>query len=565
MSLAAPPRPFLTYTLALAVAAATVACGGSEPAGPDGGTNGGGPDDSQGGTNNAPTVTISSPADGTEVDDGAEVTFTGSASDPEDGDLSGSIAWSSSLDGDLGTGASVSATLSTGSHTIEAEVTDGAGASDDASIAVDVVAATGGVGESLTITAPAEGAIWTEGTGLVLSAAATDAQGNDITDQVSDDIAWESSVNGYLDNGATIEVPLSQGTHVISALIYTEGLSDQVTVEVGPMSGELGTGVTAIVAAVQDGEVSFIDIQAAQTVNAIDFGTVLSTSSEIVALTPDAGRAYVSGAHADGTLSVLDVASASLVERFDIGQWIAAVEVSADGGDLIMRPAPGTAPIVVDAATGAVTDTIEVTTPGVGTGTILASPAGDEIYAFSSPILDEDGNGAVIDADDYSVLEEMTTGPGGVFSAARTPDGTQIFLAKDQGYHEGAGQLAVFDVATRQTSEIALVAEGNGLAVRDVAVTPDGSEVWFAGGRYGIWIVDPVTHEILDRITYFGAALSIDFSADGAWAYVGRLVTTFDGGMLGRADDIAVFDVAERRVTATIPAGAYPGDIEVLP
>ncbi|MDX1512094.1 MAG: S8 family serine peptidase, partial [Nitriliruptorales bacterium] len=49
--------------------------------------------------NAAPTVTITAPADNTTVDEGTEITFTGSASDAEDGDLSGAIEWSSSLDG----------------------------------------------------------------------------------------------------------------------------------------------------------------------------------------------------------------------------------------------------------------------------------------------------------------------------------------------------------------------------------------------------------------------------------------------------------------------------------
>lgn len=81
-------------------------------------------DDSQ-----PPTVTITAPADASSFTAGTDVSFTGTADDPEDGDLSASIAWSSSLDGALGTGAGVTTSaLSVGNHTITASVTDSGGA-----------------------------------------------------------------------------------------------------------------------------------------------------------------------------------------------------------------------------------------------------------------------------------------------------------------------------------------------------------------------------------------------------------------------------------------------------
>ena len=91
------------------------------------------------GGNNVPAVTITAPPDGAAFEVGESVTFTGSASDVDDGDLSGAIAWSSSIDGALGTGASLeTSTLSEVRHTITAQVTDSGGASGSAEIAVRV-------------------------------------------------------------------------------------------------------------------------------------------------------------------------------------------------------------------------------------------------------------------------------------------------------------------------------------------------------------------------------------------------------------------------------------------
>jgi hypothetical protein len=89
-----------------------------------------------------PTVSITEPADGTTVTGGTALVFTGVADDYEDGDLSGSISWSSDQDGSLGSGASAAVTLSGGNpaktHVITAEVTDSALQTATATITVTV-------------------------------------------------------------------------------------------------------------------------------------------------------------------------------------------------------------------------------------------------------------------------------------------------------------------------------------------------------------------------------------------------------------------------------------------
>jgi len=88
--------------------------------------------------NDPPTVSITSPVDGSTFDSGATITFQGTATDPEEGDLSASLVWTSSKDGPIGTGGSFSATLSDGTHTITASVTDSGGATGSASVSITV-------------------------------------------------------------------------------------------------------------------------------------------------------------------------------------------------------------------------------------------------------------------------------------------------------------------------------------------------------------------------------------------------------------------------------------------
>ncbi len=72
-----------------------------------------------------PTLSISEPADSFVSIEGSSLTFSASATDPEDGGLSNLISWTSDIDGSIGVGSSFSmSTLSVGTHTITATVSD---------------------------------------------------------------------------------------------------------------------------------------------------------------------------------------------------------------------------------------------------------------------------------------------------------------------------------------------------------------------------------------------------------------------------------------------------------
>jgi len=89
--------------------------------------------------NNPPTVTITSPAGGSTFESGATIDFAGTANDTEDGDLTASLVWTSSIEvGEIGTGGSFSATLSDGVHTITASVTDSGGETGSDSVTITV-------------------------------------------------------------------------------------------------------------------------------------------------------------------------------------------------------------------------------------------------------------------------------------------------------------------------------------------------------------------------------------------------------------------------------------------
>jgi len=88
--------------------------------------------------NDPPTVSITSPADGEIFSSGSSISFAGTASDTEDGDLTVGLSWTSSIDGSIGAGASFSYALSDGTHTITASVTDSGGKTGSDSISITV-------------------------------------------------------------------------------------------------------------------------------------------------------------------------------------------------------------------------------------------------------------------------------------------------------------------------------------------------------------------------------------------------------------------------------------------
>ncbi len=97
------------------------------------------------GGNQPPTASISSPTNGLSTTLGDNISFSGSASDVEDGNVSASLSWTSNLDGTIGSGASFSiTTLSEGAHTITATATDSDDLTSSDTITINVLASGGG-------------------------------------------------------------------------------------------------------------------------------------------------------------------------------------------------------------------------------------------------------------------------------------------------------------------------------------------------------------------------------------------------------------------------------------
>jgi|GEM_PF-657146 len=174
--------------------------------------------------NTPPTVTITAPSGGQTYTEGDTITLEATASDTEDGTVPpGNIIWTSDLEGvdSIGSGSPLAlTTLSVGTHTITATVTDLHGASNFATINLTVSPNTP---PTVTITAPSGGQTYTEGDTITFEATASDTEDGSLP---PGDIIWTSSLEGVdsIGSGSPLALTtLSVGTHTITATVTDSG------------------------------------------------------------------------------------------------------------------------------------------------------------------------------------------------------------------------------------------------------------------------------------------------------------------------------------------------------
>ena len=180
-----------------------------------------------------PVVTITSPADGANFNEGDNISFTGTATDPQDGDVTASLDWTSDLEiGSIGTEGSFStSTLSVGTHVIKATATD-----SDFNTGFDSISITiddPNVAPTVVISSPADGAVVIAGANVTFTGSATDPEDG----VISSSLSWTSDLEGSLATGvANFMAPLTiPGLHTITAdVVDLGGLpgSDMVNVTV---------------------------------------------------------------------------------------------------------------------------------------------------------------------------------------------------------------------------------------------------------------------------------------------------------------------------------------------
>lgn len=181
--------------------------------------------------NENPVITITSPVDQETYSSTEDISFEGSGVDQNSNALAGDqLVWTSSIDGEIGTGAAFAAQLSTGVHEITLTGTDGDGFVGTASVEIAVANP-----PILSITSPADAAVFAQGADVTFEGSGEDFDGNVLA---GDQLVWTSDIDDQIGTGATFTVnDLTPGTHIIT-LTGTDanGLSStlSVTIDITP-------------------------------------------------------------------------------------------------------------------------------------------------------------------------------------------------------------------------------------------------------------------------------------------------------------------------------------------
>lgn len=173
------------------------------------------------GANRPPVVTITRPTNGATLVLGMATPLQGSATDLEDGALQGaSLVWRSNVDGALGSGASVMATLTQGVHALTLTATDSMGATGSASVTVSVNAANNQP-PTATITSPSSMQTVFQGASLSFTGTGQDPEDGPLAGAA---LTWRSNLDGVLGTGSPLStMALTVGDHTITLIAQDSG------------------------------------------------------------------------------------------------------------------------------------------------------------------------------------------------------------------------------------------------------------------------------------------------------------------------------------------------------
>ena len=183
------------------------------------------------GANLPPTVVIDQPATGTAFLTGEAIELGGTATDPEDGALTGGqLEWRSSVHGSLGSGETLTrGDLALGLHTITLTATDTQGAAANDSVVI-TVNRPGNTAPVVTISAPTPGSTFFSNQAVTFAGAATDAEDGALGGA---QLQWRSNLGGVLGSGTQlVAMGLAVGSHTVT-LVATDSGGSVGTAQVG--------------------------------------------------------------------------------------------------------------------------------------------------------------------------------------------------------------------------------------------------------------------------------------------------------------------------------------------
>ena len=493
--------------------------------------------------NSPPIVTITSPAaDGT-FTDADTISFAGTVTDAEDGNLTASLVWTLSTGVEIGRSGSFSTALPRGLHTITATVLDSGSLTGSANITITVTASLTSLEVFQT-----SGTIDSDNPTAAFSAEGTFSDGTkqDLTTSVT----WFSfspqfatiDATGLAKGVAKGDVTIKATKGIVTATVSLKVKAPKISLQVTPLFAIIdSTSPTVAFSATATNILG----TAGLSVSGVEWS---SSNDNVASIDPATG---VATGVAEGTVvitatkvgnknTVTGTASLTVAESPTSAPPLTPLTLTAFVANNGSRTVS-----VVDADTWQILSGDEIDFGNSGRPETLAStPDGRLVYA---PISRDDVI-KVIDVGTRSVVETIAAGerPQGI---VMTPDGQFAYVA-----HQDDEDVRVLDLSTNTFVETI----GPLIDIpQEIVITPDGSHVYLANA-------DSSPQNVLVIETTNNTALtSVDVSAlaqgDGPWGVTalpdGTRVYTNDGpdGQFVYAIDSDPSSVTFNQVAQVIP------------
>ncbi len=232
----------------------------------------------------------------------------------------------------------------------------------------------------------------------------------------------------------------------------------------------------------------------------------LGRNPGFVALHPEGTYAYVTNAW-DTTVSVIDIASRTVVATVEVGPWGGPMGVTCSpGGDRVYAANwKGDIVTVIDTASNSVAATITVGDAPYG---VAARPDSAKVYVTHY----YDGTVSVIDGATNTVVGTISVSSG-AYGVAFSPDGARAYVS-----NKFDGTVSVIDAA----SDSVITTIGVGSSPLSLAVRPDGMRVYVTQEtEHTIAIIDTASDAVVATVGAGGLVpRGIAVSPDGTLLYV---------------------------------------------
>ena len=285
-----------------------------------------------------------------------------------------------------------------------------------------------------------------------------------------------------------------------------------------------------------------IGLAASGSGNVASFTTVNNGNTPIIATitaTPvSEGFAYIANG-GDGTISVINVATNTIVSTIIPPHDPACVCISPDGSKAYIGCSDGSSTVtIINTTTNAIISTIPVSSSGESTG-IVVSPDGTTLYVANYVT----GTVSVVNIATSTVVAVIPVGAN-PYGIAISPDGSKVYVA-----FTFSTNISVINTTTNTIT--ANITAGS---VPDIAVSPNGNIYVPVSNLNNVSVINPITNSVIAVIPVSASPGVIALSPDGTRAYVAT----------GQSN-VSVINTSTNTVLSLISVGSNPESICVSP